>query len=210
MNYELHSSRLAFFNKNHEVKPNNVFGKSIEMITSHSSAIWNPDYVYHGEAISKPRHNVLTYKRVPRLYWICYDIYSKSEERYLSYEEKQKECERMMIELVPRIYQNDDPRYDSPFQTAGFILENESIPESCLGGPIEGVVFKHHHFYKKGQYVATKRKIVRPEFKERQKVGKKAFSETMDATEFLKGIGEMFNVPARFQKGVIHLKQSPP
>lgn len=166
----------------------------------------NPIFIYHGEAIGRPKHNVLEYHRCPRHYWVCYDIYDSVQKRFLSPDQKRIECERVGVECVPLIYYNVDPTVNPYVKAKEIIALIESGRlQSMLGGPPEGVVLKHHRFWRKGQYVSRKRKLVTAAFKESHKKGSVRMG--IDANVFLEKLGKAFAVPGRFQKGVQHLRE---
>lgn len=90
-------------------------------------------WTYRGEAFCKPKHNVLSYDRIPRGGIILFDVNTQHEE-YLGYGDKLKEAARIGLEVVPMLY-------------AGIvteaILRQLLKTTSILGGQeIEGVVLK--------------------------------------------------------------------
>lgn len=215
LSFQLEENALVFRNKSKLAPENNIFGNSIEMLKKENKIRWSiipemnlsPDFTYHGEAVGKTKHGVIQYFGVPRLYWICFDIYNKKEKCFLSPEEKRIECERLGLDITPTLYQNEE-RGKNPYTVCHELVEKIEKGEisSCLGGTPEGVVLKHHHFFRRGEYVATKRKLVCSEFKERQRVGQ--VKNENDANEFLKVIGKSFSTRARFRKAIQHLQES--
>lgn len=199
---------LVFTCRNKKVNPGSEpFRKACEMLLTLKNRLYE-NFVYHGEAVCKPRHNVIQYKRVPRFYFVCYDIYNATEKRYLSPEEKIEECNRIGLEHAPILYYNDD-RQQCPYSWAAIHIESieQGRIQSLLGGMPEGVVLKHHHFYnKKGKYSAVKLKMVSEEFQERHR--HKQPKQAISCDDFVAELGKSFATPARFHKAVQHLRES--
>lgn len=200
--------KLKFYNKNTEVCPTNyAFSKAISMLSQNKIInSLNPDYIYHGESVRQNRHNVIRYETTPKYYFIVYDIFKISDKSYLSREDKEEECKRLSFACVPVLYFNDIAEinpYDKCHELIQMI-EKEEL-HSCLGGPIEGVVLKHHAYVSKGKKIATKLKCVTDTFKERHKT--KQCSNDYSADEYLEKLGKSFNTEARFQKAYQHLRE---
>jgi hypothetical protein len=114
--------------------PEKLFKRAVEAV---SKLDLKDGYTYRGEVLDKPKHNALTYNRVPQDNVILFDI-NKDEENYLSRQEKELEALRIGLEVVPVMY---DGVIDSPEFVKSF-LDRESI----LGGQkIEGVVIKNYN-----------------------------------------------------------------
>ncbi len=92
-------------------------------------------WVYRGEYLQKPRHNVMAYSRVPNGNIILFDI-NTGEECYLTREQKEAEATRLGLEIVPVMFNG---KVTSPEDIYAF-LKNESV----LGGKVEGVVIKNY------------------------------------------------------------------
>jgi hypothetical protein len=119
-------------------------------------------WTYRAEYLSKPHHNCLTYSRVPSRNMIVFDI-STGVETYLPRRwEKEEECERLGLEVVPLFFDGELP----PASEAGLreYLQHESI----LGGTkIEGVVVKNYtKFGRDGHCLMGK--LVSDAYKEKQ------------------------------------------
>lgn len=153
-------------------------------------------WTYRGEALAKPKHNTLAYDRVPKGNVILWDI-DAGNECYLSRQGKEKEAERLGLEVVPVFYEGVVGALDP------LMLNMERV--SCLGGSkIEGMVFKNY-----GQFGTDKKilvgKYVSERFKELNGVEfKKANPTTRDVVSQL---GDMFRCEARWDKAVQHLKE---
>lgn len=198
--------QLLFYNKNKLIHNNSAFEKTINMLRFQQN-ILNPNYIYHGEAVSKIKHNVCVYERTPKNYFILYDIFDKTTNSYLSPELKKLEADRVNMEIVPILYYNNDIN-QNPYEICTNLIEQieSHTLKSCLGGQIEGIVLKHHAFIHKGIKVATKLKLVTSIFKERH-LTKQPKAE-LSADEFLLQLGNSFCTEARFNKAFQHLVEN--
>jgi hypothetical protein len=199
---------VLFFNKGKLLTPQNAkfFSKSVQAILALKSNL-NPDFIYHGEAVTRPKHNVLAYQKAPKHFWICFDIYDTQKERWLHPDEGlTEECERIGVECVPVVYRNQDSAVNPKTKCKELLqLIEKGELTSCLGNKMEGLVLKHPRFinvHKGGKITASKFKFVTEEFQESHKPnpGKSA----QNAEE----IGQMYNTGPRFAKAVQHLKET--
>jgi len=140
---------------------NNNPGMFLKAVDTAKMIAYNltPEYIYRGEFLSKPKHNVLAYGRVPRDNIIIFDIDTNGLMNYMSYEDKVLECSRIGLECVPRLYGG---KIDS-FEEFMGLLDNDS----CLGEQkVEGIVCKNYsRFTRDGKTVMGK--FVREDFKEK-------------------------------------------
>jgi len=154
-------------------------------------------WTYRAEYLQKPKHNSLVYDRVPQKNLIIFDI-NPSEERYLSYQDKENECNRLGLELVPCIFHG---KIDTPNKVLEYLQQT-----SILGGQkIEGVVIKNYSRFgldKKvlmGKYVSESFKEVHnKEWKNSNPAGK----------DIIQNLIMMYKTPARWNKTVQHLKEA--
>lgn len=116
-----------------------MFGLAVQEIVKRVGQLQN-NSTYRGEYLSKPKHNVLSYGRIPKGNIILFDITFPDLQGQESFSDrwfKEKEAERLDFDVVPVIYQ-------------GMIANSEMIKgllerESILGGVnIEGVVIKNY------------------------------------------------------------------
>ena len=158
-----------------------------------------PDgYVFRGEYLKTPHHNVLDYDRIPKDHIIVYDIeVGDGTNHYLHYTDVIAMSEEHGFESVPFFMKG---LYDDIDQDLiDRLMENQSI----LGGQlIEGLVIKCYDVFDSRDKTLMC-KYVRPEFKEMHtgmmgKPGKNIVVE----------IGERLATPARFEKAVQHLRDS--
>jgi hypothetical protein len=171
-----------------------MFDKAVEQIRNAQNRL-TPDYIYRGEYLRKPKHNVLCYDRTPERNIVIFDIEDENGNP-LSYSAKTLEAEAMGFEVVPLLATN--------------ITKKEAIIEllntdSFLGGTkIEGVVIKNYgklvegSKYMVGKYVSEK-------FKEKMGDKVKAEKQTDD---IVSSIVKSLKTEARFQKAVQHLREA--
>lgn len=153
-------------------------------------------WTYRAEYLQKPKHNTLTYNRIPVKHLIIFDI-NTSQETYLSYDEKITEAARIGLETVPFIFHGKINNADELLN----FLEQESI----LGGTkIEGLVFKNYHRFGQDKK-ALMGKYVTEAFKEtNDREFRKANPQSGDILEVLR---ETYKSEARWQKAVQHLRE---
>lgn len=198
-------SQFSFGRFNGELK---VRSKGVEMIADAPEKMFQKgvDFVktldlkdgwtYRGEFLAKPKHNALAYSRVPRGNIILFDI-NVDHERYLPYEAKKGESERLGMEVVPILF---DGKLTGANEIMNF-LERESV----LGGQkIEGVVIKNYTRFGKDKK-ALMGKYVSEAFKE---VHNKEWKEANpNQGDVIVRLVEMYHVTARWDKAVLHLAE---
>jgi len=170
--------------------------------------VFSSRFRYHGEAVCSTRHNVVQYQRVPRFYFVLYDLQEESTKKYLSLEELEEEGKRTNLETVATLYRNTDESV-SPYVICETLITAITKGEikSMLGGDVEGVVLKHHSFVDShGKKVSTKLKWVTEKFQERQ-TEKKPPPEKLTHEGFLVFLGSQFSTEARYHKAVQHLRE---
>jgi hypothetical protein len=156
-------------------------------------------WTYRGEFLQKPRHNGLSYNRVPEQHIILFDI-AEGEENFLTYRDLHTCGKLIGLEVVDEFYVG--PLTD-PGQLQKF-LDKESV----LGGQlIEGVVVKpieQNLFTPDGKRIVGK--FVSEAFKEVQRGTWK--TDNPGKAEILDEIGATLGSPARWQKAILRLKEA--
>ena len=152
------------------------------------------EYIYRGEFLSKPHHNVLKYNRIPAKNIIIFDI-DCGVENYVTPNSKQVWADEMGLEIVPLLWEGDGK--DLTVDLCRELLNRESI----LGGTqIEGIVIKNYNqFGPDGKILAGK--FVSEKFKEEHKT---AWQNPDIITEII----QRFGTQMRWQKAIQHLKES--
>lgn len=150
-----------------------------------------PDgYVYSGEVLARPRHNVLQYDRVPKGHIALFEVRAPDGNRVTLPAVKQMIAEGFNIEAVPTLFEG---RIESEAQLAQF-FERESFLGGCK---IEGVVVKN---YKRGLIG----KLVSDGFREIK--GLKPKKNKNQADDIVRALAESYSHPARWRKVVQHLR----
>lgn len=176
--------------------PEKMFNKAIDTIREIAPAL-KPDWIYRGEFLGKPKHNVLCYDRIPNKGVILYDI-SPGLEEYLTPEEKQFEANRIGLECVPHLYSG---------MVSGFEMFKDFLDKiSILGGTkVEGVVVKNYLLFTAEKKVAMG-KYVSEQFKE--VAGGEWRKANPTARDIVDQLILKYKTPARWMKAVQHLRDA--
>jgi hypothetical protein len=152
-------------------------------------------WIYRGEFLAKPHHNVLAYSRIPKMNVILFDV-NTGNEVYLSYEEKKAEADRLGLECVPMFFR-------------GIVSGPEEFKEllntqSILGGTtIEGIVVKNYDLFLEDKKVAMG-KFVNEKFKEvAAKIWK---TNNPKQSDIIEQIISEYNTDARKMKAIGHAR----
>ncbi len=177
--------------------PEKMFAKGLEAIfqTAHELT---PDWVYRGEYLQKPKHNVLQYERVPMNHIILYDI-QIGDQDFLDPDSMAEEAERIGFESVPYWYLSTGATMAD--------LSELLLNTSCLGGcPVEGIVVKNYRRFDPytGKVMMTKH--VSEAFKEVHRNSKGKYRTSNK--DVIQSLVENFKSEARWQKAVQHLKDA--
>lgn len=161
------------------------------------------EHTYRGEVLSKPKHNVLVYDRVPTgpdglpNNVILFDV-DKGMEDYMNPGELREHAAYLGLEVVPLLWQGDgvDFSYDN-FKT---LLETVSV----LGGQkVEGVVIKAYGRF--GRDAKTLMgKYVSEAYKEIHSGEWRAANPTR--LDIVQEIARELTTPARWDKAIQHLR----
>lgn len=176
--------------------PQAMFQSAVDTVKKLEDRL-KPGWTYRAEILCKPHHNALSYDRVPEGNIILFDV-NTGNEMYLNREEKEAEAERLGLEVVPAIHKG---KVDSIEFFRSF-LERTSI----LGGQkIEGIVAKNYgRFGRDGK--ALMGKFVSEAFKETH--SKEWKSSNPSAGDITLRLGDEMRSPARWQKAVVHLRET--
>ena len=168
-----------------------MFKKAVEVV---KGLDLTPGYTYRCEYLSKPKHNTITYGRIPDNYLIVFDI-NTGLECYMSYQEKLIEAHRLGLEVVPSLHigKVDNPEFITD------LLETDSI----LGGSkVEGVVIKNYERFGVDKKILIG-KYVSEAFKEMNHSNHKKTNKS----ELITILGQKYKTDARWQKAVQHLRE---
>jgi hypothetical protein len=175
--------------------PEKLFARAVETVRQLDLT---EGWTYRGEVLDKPKHNVLTYDRVPRGHVVLFDI-NRGHEDYLSITGVAFEADRIGLEFVPTY--SEDARGAFTEATLREYLERESF----LGGQkIEGVVIKSLSLFGTDKK-RLMGKFVSESFRESHA---KVWGENSKArSDILDRIVAALKTDARWQKAVIHLRE---
>ncbi len=153
-----------------------------------------PGVVYRSEYLSKPKHNVLTYSRVPRNHLVLFDA-DGGYENYVAYDTLVQMADSLDIDVIPMVFEGIVKTVQD--------VEGYLSRQSFLGGcTIEGVVIKNYRRFGvdgkclMGKYVSEK-------FKEKAKIEWKV--ATKDGV--VESIRQALNTEARWLKAIQHLRE---
>lgn len=155
--------------------------------------------VYQCEYLSKPKHNVLSYARIPKSHLVLFDI-QYLDGGYALPGDVRLIAEGWGLEPVPELYRGEACGFPKEIQDA--LLQRESV----LGGvKIEGFVIKNYdklHAESESGFLTAK--VVAPEFKE-----KHAHSPlNAKANSPVESIINHYRTEARWLKAIQHLREA--
>jgi len=160
----------------------------------------NDGWTYRGEFLAKPKHNSMTYERVPVGNIIIFDI-DRGDQDYLCYQDKLAEADRLGLECVPYIME-----LTGKFQS---IEEMQDIlkRQSVLGGTqgIEGFVIKNYQRYGKDKKCLMG-KFVSEAFKELHT--KEWGASNPNGKDIITVISGSLTTEARWNKAIQHLSEN--
>jgi uncharacterized protein YegP (UPF0339 family) len=177
--------------------PEKMFAKGLEVIfqTAHELV---DGWVYRGEYLQKPKHNVLQYDRVPMNHIILYDI-QIGDQDFLNQMHMADEAERLGFEAVPAWHLPADVNLGQ--------LSELLLNTSCLGGvPIEGIVMKNYERFDPYTGKVMMAKHVSEAFREVHRNSKGKYRTSNK--DVIQSLIENYKSEARWQKAVQHLKES--
>jgi hypothetical protein len=156
-------------------------------------------WIYRCECISKPRHNTLSYHRVPLGYLVLFDI-ETSPNLFLDHDEVDSIAFTLGLDSALCLYDGLGSDVDLPYFKR--MLERMSTLGGCL---IEGITIKRYDAWGRDGKVLMG-KFVSEAFKETH--SKAWASSNPGGKDILGQIAEHFRTPARWAKALQHLKES--
>lgn len=176
--------------------PDPMFTRGVEAVKEIAKGLM-PGWIYRGEYLQKPKHNVLAYNRIPAKHVMIFDI-NVGLEDYLPYEGKAREAERLGLEVVPKLFEGI-----VTLEVLKELLGRESI----LGGPkIEGVVIKPVGYGLLGtDGKALLGKFVSEAFKESHRREWKGLNP--GGKDIIGMLIERYRTTPRWEKAIQHLRE---
>jgi hypothetical protein len=176
--------------------PEKMFANGVSAVQDRKRQLM-PNWIYRGEYFNKPKHNALTYGRIPEGHIMIFDI-EIAPNNFLDYEAKKSEAKRIGFECIPRI--------DIDITANEFLpmLKGVIARESCLGGvDVEGVVLKNYtRITPDGKFMVGK--YVSEAFKETNNKNWKA--DNPSKKDITAQIIETLKTDARYNKAVQRLR----
>ena len=169
------------------------FGLAVETVGT-LGPLLREGWVYRAEAITRPKHNVLKYDRIPRGGLILFDVVT-ADGNYLEPEALAGEAKRLDLEVVPEYY---FALWNAPKENLAQYLEKDSILGGCK---IEGIVIKSW-VLKAPDGNPLMAKLVRDDFKEAHK------REFKVGPDIIQQIVEALLVERRWEKAVERLRDA--
>lgn len=182
-----------------ECEASHMFHKAVKSIVERKDKLV-PGYIYRGEYLSKPKHNVLAYDRTPLGNIVLFDIedLNQGDEVYLAQNIVGGIARELGFDYAPVYHYGvlDDHRDLAQF------MGNISI----LGGQrIEGVVVKNYNKFTPDKKIMMA-KLVSGDFKEVHRAEWKSANPT--PTDIKNTIVQMYKTPARWNKAIQHLREA--
>lgn len=156
-----------------------------------------PGWIYRAEYLQAPKHNTLSYLRVPKNHLALFDVQTGIEQ-YLSPDQKREEAERLGIESVPTVHVGKVETLDAFTE----FLDRESALGGCK---IEGVVVKNYSVFTHEKKVALG-KFVSEAFKEKHATDWKQSNPTR--ADVVQMLIQEYRTDARWRKAVQHLRDA--
>lgn len=200
LNFGKYEDKLLIRSKRILIDPDNpdkMFLEGVEYIKSIEHLIPNNNF-FHCEYLKRPKHNVLSYNRIPKNHLIMFGM-SHIDKSFYSYNNFKLWADKFEIEAIPILFKG----YINNIEELFSLLEKESI----LGGPkIEGIVVKNYNLISQigniyfplacGKYVSEK-------FKEKNQ---KDWKKEHTRKDKFKAIRLQYKTKARWLKAIQHLK----
>lgn len=196
--------QLSFRSKGQEIFPEGaekMFYLGIAQVQAmHEEHGLTPGWKYRAEYLNKPKHNCLSYGRIPRRNLVLFDVMTGTGEHYLDPVTKMTEAIRLGLDCTPCFYAG--PGAEVETSQLDIFFERESF----LGDvKIEGIVVKNYDQFGPDKKILLG-KFVSPVFKETHRKDWKVSNPTRtDVEQHL--IAELTS-EARWHKAVQHFREA--
>src|SRR5574342_25219 len=197
------TNEVRFRSKNSEIYPDachNIFRPAVEHVLGMKESLI-PGYTYYGETLAKPKHNALTYSRVPSGHIALFSVKTDdmlADFGWLNY--------GLMVGLAQVLGVDVVPRFE--IKSAEQMIEALATTDSFLGGcKVEGFVVKNYSKpYMLGNMVVPfmAGKFVSAAFKEVQRGEKYSRPTKKD----ILSLAEQYRTEARWEKAIQHLREA--
>lgn len=193
------NGRLRIRSKGREIfqeAPDSLFKPGVEYVQSIEAALV-PGWIYRAEYLRVPKHNALTYSRIPRNHIALFDVLV-DRETYLDHAGIVEQADILRVEAVPELCV-----FTGHIEASTFLELLKT--ESFLGGQtIEGVVVKNYNMYCSQTGHCLMAKYVSEAFKE---VHRREWGDANPSgKDVVQRIIEAYRTPARWEKAVYRLR----
>lgn len=161
-------------------------------------------WIYRGEAICRPKHNTITYGRVPKHNVVIFDI-DRGEQDYLTHEEKVEEATRLDLEVVPLLYRGEVLSSDELKSLTVLTSELSFLYAGTAHPMVEGIVIKNYSQFGRDHRVLMG-KLVREELREDHRKNWK--NEHPNRGDIINKLTEIYRHENRWLKAVQHLNDA--
>lgn len=176
--------------------PEKMFSVAVETVKSLSHLL-KDGWTYRAEYLRIPKHNAVSYDRIPKSHLIIFDI-NTGHETYLDYDSKKEEALRIGLEVVPVLHKG--------MLTSASEFMNLLNIVSVLGGQkIEGIVCKNYFKIGPDKKVLMA-KFVSEEFKELNKSNWRSVNPK--AGDIIQVMVGRYKADTRWLKAIQHLRES--
>jgi hypothetical protein len=195
LSFGVFSGKIVIRSKNQVLTPGaqSMFAEAERSIAERAHLL-RPGLTYRGEYLRKPRHNVLTYGRVPKGHVVIFEAMGTN---FAPPARRAKLAADADFESVPVLYEGEIGSANE--------LERFLDRESFLGGKIEGVVIKNYAFSSENGYGPLMGKYVSSAFRE---LNKTSPARKVPGKEIRDELAVRFCTEARWQKAVQRLRES--
>lgn len=182
--------------------PQKMFSNGVDYVmTLYDELQLHEGDIYYCEYLQKPKHNVISYERIPKNYLALFGVYSIHDNKWFSDVELDEEADRIGIDSVPLLF-TGIINEKNILNTLNDLLNTESF----LGHPyIEGFVVKRYVDYIVGGQVLPLMagKYVSEKFKEVHRSEWKKENTGKGKWDLFK---ESYRTEARWEKAIQHLR----
>jgi hypothetical protein len=176
--------------------PDKMFAPGVEAIKAVAHQLME-GYTYRGEYLQKPKHNALTYSRIPSNHIVLFDV-DAGDQAYTPHYVIVEEAARLGFDAVPELFTGIVADHD--------FLRNLLQTESFLGGcKIEGVVIKNYWRFGQDKKILMG-KLVSEAFKELHTMEWGAANPK--GGDILQQLTDMVRTERRWEKAVEHLRDA--
>ncbi|CAH6421083.1 RNA ligase [uncultured virus] len=193
---------------NPKFRMSKMFLRFVDSINAVSDRL-DPRFVYRGEYLEKPRHNCITYDRLPRHNVVLFDLQDAASGEYLGLQALLDEAARIEFDVVPTLHCGTleagarDPLLQHIMQAKTAHPSVAGSRSDFMGAQFEGIVVKNYG-ERTADGVPLMGKLVAEEFCEsfrRPAIWRNGPGLTSQ-------LGDLYRNTNRYQKAYQHLRDS--